>query len=138
VTPQQHKQHLLALADELETTARPGGLGQRAAEAIRDFAARLTPGVSDAMVEIASKAACKADDEDGLRWPDQIIRKALEAVFPLVDDGQAKDAARYRWLLDWYLRAGKRAEIDPLGHIRVTTSEIVSAAIDAAMKEQRG
>jgi hypothetical protein len=47
VTPQQHKQHLLALADELETTARPGGLGQRAAEAIRDFAARLTPGDED-------------------------------------------------------------------------------------------
>lgn len=41
--------------------------------------------------------------------------------------------ARYRWLQDWYFREGKRAEIDPHGHVRQTTPEIMDAAIDAAI-----
>jgi hypothetical protein len=40
-------------------------------------------------------------------------------------------AARYEWLRDWYLRDGRRAEINPNGHIQITTPEMVDAAIDA-------
>jgi hypothetical protein len=47
-----------------------------------------------------------------------------------------KAAARYRWLQDWYLREGKRSEIDELGHIRQTTALIMDAAIDAALKSR--
>jgi hypothetical protein len=42
------------------------------------------------------------------------------------------EAQRYRWFRDWFLRGGLRMEIDPVGHIRVTTPDIVDAAIDAA------
>lgn len=41
--------------------------------------------------------------------------------------------ARYRWLQDWYFREGRRAEIDPHGHVRQTTPAIMDAAIDAAI-----
>lgn len=44
----------------------------------------------------------------------------------------ARDAERYRWLREWYLRGGKRSELDPLGHIRYTTPAIMDASIDAA------
>jgi len=47
-----------------------------------------------------------------------------------------KDAARYKWLRDWYLREGKRSEIDEIGHIRQTTVLIMDAAIDAKMQIQ--
>ena len=40
-------------------------------------------------------------------------------------------AARYEWLRAWYLRDGRRAEINPNGHIQIATPEMVDAAIDA-------
>lgn len=46
--------------------------------------------------------------------------------------------SRYRWLQGWYLRDGKRSEIDPHGHIRQTTPEIMDAAIDAALSTADG
>jgi hypothetical protein len=49
-----------------------------------------------------------------------------------------KDAARYRWLQEWYFRDGQRKEIDPHGHIRQTTVEIIDAAIDAALSGADG
>jgi AcrR family transcriptional regulator len=131
VTPQQHKQHLLALADELETTARPGGLGQRAAEAIRDFAARLTPGVSDAVrCALADTLRIDLTDEQFSR-----LSTALEAVFPLVDDGQAKDAARWREVLHRFdaqkTSACERIMAD-LGFSHSVALDLTSA-IDAAL-----
>lgn len=43
-------------------------------------------------------------------------------------------AERLEWFIDWYLRDGKRAEIDPQGHVRATTREIIFASIDAARR----
>jgi hypothetical protein len=50
---------------------------------------------------------------------------------------ESKDAERYRWLQEWYLHDGQRSEIDPLGHIRQTTPEIMDTAIDAAIAQER-
>jgi hypothetical protein len=50
----------------------------------------------------------------------------------------ARDAARYRWLRDWYLRDGRRSEIDPHGHVRRTTPEIMDQGIDAARAAHPG
>lgn len=44
-----------------------------------------------------------------------------------------KSEARYQWLRDWFLRGGARLEIDPWGHVRVTTAQMVDEAIDAAL-----
>jgi hypothetical protein len=43
------------------------------------------------------------------------------------------DAARYRWLRDWYRRGGKRSEIDPDGHIAVRTLPEWEVLLDAAI-----
>jgi hypothetical protein len=109
VTPQQHKQHLLALADalkyqlQIDANGELIGVSRKAVDEavveLRNIAARLTPGVSDAMCESVRKtliAECGTEyASDGsvlMPIPDEHdIRKALEAVFPLVDDGQAKD-----------------------------------------------
>lgn len=105
MTPQQHKQHLLALAEWMEEYCISCSPKEKEiVNALRDFAARLTPGVSDAMVEKAAMAACNAWMAAPIGTPDgdavwrgkahemrTRARAALEAVFPLVDDGQAKD-----------------------------------------------
>lgn len=46
-----------------------------------------------------------------------------------------QEAARYRWLQDWYFREGKREEIDPHGHVRQTTPLGMDMAIDAYLKD---
>ena len=56
-----------------------------------------------------------------------------------VDD--AMDAQRYRTMRGWFVRDGRLCEIDPLGHIRNTTNEVVDAGVDAltaALKDGGG
>jgi hypothetical protein len=96
---------LLALAEKANILVAISGLNKEQHEvldglraAILEYAARLTPGVSEEVVEKAAHTFDHplVEHERVCR----IMRAALEAVFPLVDDGQAKDAARYRWLRD--------------------------------------
>lgn len=49
------------------------------------------------------------------------------------DTASRRDAVRYRWLRDWYHREGKRAEIDPDGHVAVRTLPEWEALLDAAI-----
>jgi hypothetical protein len=44
----------------------------------------------------------------------------------------ARDAARLDKFIDWYLRDGKRSEINPDGHITVTTRAHILAWLDRA------
>ena len=60
--------------------------------------------------------------------------RALFAA-PVVSE-DARAAARYRWLRGWFLREGKRSEIDPSGHIRQANAAQIDAAINAAMLPQ--
>jgi len=86
------KAELTKLADELETTGRPGGLCQCAADKLREFADRLDAvAVSDAMVERAVRAA----NEAILRAKDtalvkdvrvEAIRAELESILPIADE----------------------------------------------------
>jgi hypothetical protein len=100
MTPQQHKQHLLALADRFEGMEWSDTDLDEIEAALRDFAARLTPGVSDAMcTRFLNELLRQCGTLEGVGGcvetmpipDDDAIRKALEAVFPLVDDGQAKE-----------------------------------------------
>ncbi len=50
---------------------------------------------------------------------------------PVKEDSQWEK--HYCWMRDWYLRDGKRAEINPDGHICITTPEIVDRNIAAAI-----
>jgi hypothetical protein len=61
-------------------------------------------------------------------------RSQLKGDYSLLSVIQSafEHAERLEWFIDWYLRDGKRAEIDPQGHIRATTREIILAGIDAA------
>jgi len=45
------------------------------------------------------------------------------------------NAARLEKFIDWYLRGGKRMEIDPHGHIRVTTREHIINWLDGGSNE---
>lgn len=44
-----------------------------------------------------------------------------------------KEAERYRWLQQWYIEGRSRSEINPWGHIMITTPLVMDACIDAAM-----
>lgn len=63
--------------------------------------------------------------------------RAVERLVVAAQAGQVavpgKSEARYQWLRDWFLRGGARLEIDPWGHVRVTTAQMVDEAIDAAL-----
>lgn len=44
-----------------------------------------------------------------------------------------KDAGRYLWMQNWYIEERPRADINPWGHVMVTTPLVLDACIDAAM-----
>jgi cell division protein FtsB len=44
-----------------------------------------------------------------------------------------KDAGRYLWMRNWYIEERPRADINPWGHVMVTTPLVLDACIDAAM-----
>lgn len=48
-----------------------------------------------------------------------------------------QNAARYLWMQKWFIQCRPRWEIDPIGHIRFTTAEIMNANIDA-QRQARG
>jgi hypothetical protein len=51
----------------------------------------------------------------------------------IAEPGECRDTIRYHWLRDWILRDGRRAEIDPDGHIAVRTLPEWEALLDAAI-----
>ena len=59
--------------------------------------------------------------------------RALKSSAHETAGDDARDAVRYRWMRDWYHREGKRAEIDPYGHIAVRTLPEWEALLDAAI-----
>jgi len=101
MTPQQHKQHLLALADALKYQLQIDANGEligvsrqavdEAVVELRNIAARLTPGVSDAIVVEAMNTYMESCNAITAPHDLRAKRAALEAVFPLVDDGAAKE-----------------------------------------------
>ncbi len=132
MTPQQHKQHLLALADRFERMEWLDTDLDEIEAALRDFAARLTPGViTDELIEKCWLAERR----------DQ-IRKSLEAVFPLVDE-TAKDAARYSYCCERGIFPIKNIQKLPFPKLLGWTFDdlvpepeyypTAAAAIDAAM-----
>ena len=50
-------------------------------------------------------------------------------------EDMARDSARLERFIDWYFREGKRMEIDPYGHIRVTTREHLLNWLDGGSNE---
>lgn len=71
---------------------------------------------------------------------DQVERACFDLVRlhgPEIE-AAVRDAERYRKFRAWYLRDGRRSEIDPVGHIRFTTPEIIDAALDAMQADGGG
>jgi hypothetical protein len=56
----------------------------------------------------------------------------MELMMKYKFSGMEEDAGRYRWFCGWFARGGARSEIDPHGHMRFTTREIINENIDAA------
>jgi hypothetical protein len=95
---------------------------------------------------VAWSYECVQPATDGKVWCEFINRekpvadKRTRNIRPLYAAQQEPVAApqqgeaRYQWFRDWYLRGGQRLEIDPWGHVRVTTAEMVDDAIDAAIQ----
>ncbi len=159
MTPQQHKQHLLALAERANILVAISGLNKEQHEvldglraAVLEYAARLTPGVSesaqaeilDAFNEAIAWGATYGSVIPRHQWNEmrsskaQLFKERVEAVFPFVDDGQAKDAARYRWLRTEGTRVGHNIAVSVTFNIGYDWIQhydfgAFDAAIDAAM-----
>jgi hypothetical protein len=80
----------------------------------------------DDLIRVHGKACHESTSATAMKEAHTELRLAITAP--------VKDAVRYRWMRDWLLpwSRGWRS-IDSVGHIHVTTPEIIDEAIDSAI-----
>jgi hypothetical protein len=112
-------------------TKRWDGSAWQTMEAILDGSLLVTGLIHGSALKVGAVEIRKPDGTLILGAGGTLAAEVAAQAGQVAVPGQSE--ARYQWLRDWFLRGGARLEIDPWGHVRVTTAQMVDEAIDSAL-----